>query len=82
MTTKAELQAENEVLRSVVNGGTNISDCVFHGSATDAQCEAVKEIAIALQYAAKALQGHPAIVVNPDAKGAFAAPRLDCINQD
>jgi len=64
MSTKAELQAENELLRDLAGNGTNISHCNFTGSATDAQCEAVKEIAIALRYAAQALKGAPAIQVN------------------
>ena len=65
MTTKAELEIENELLRDVASGGTNIRDCNFTGSSTDAQCDAVKEIAIALQYAAKALKGEPMLIVNP-----------------
>ncbi len=63
MTTKAELQKENEMLREVAGHGTMIQNCKFTGSATDAQCEAVKEIAIALQHACKALRGEPALFV-------------------
>ena len=64
MTTKAELEKENELLREMTRSGTTVSGCTFTGSATDAQCEAVKEIAIALGHAAQALRGTPALVIN------------------
>lgn len=69
MTTKAELEKENELLREVAGHGTMIKDCHLTGSATDAQCEAVKEIAIALQYAAKALNGTPLIQIGDNTGG-------------
>ena len=62
--TKAELQVENDLLREIASSSTNISNCTFTGSASDAQCEAIIEIAKALKHAAKALQAAPSLVIN------------------
>lgn len=64
--TKAQLEAENERLQELANAGTRIENCIFHGSATDAQCAAVEQLAIAIQKAAEALKGSPAIVLNQE----------------
>lgn len=40
---------------------TVIKNCNFTGSATDAQCKAIEELALAVQKCAEALKGTPAI---------------------
>jgi hypothetical protein len=42
---------------------TIIKNCTFTGSATDAQCKAIEELALAVQKCAEALKGAPAIEV-------------------
>lgn len=63
MSTKAELQKEVELLREMNEGRTQIQNCTFNGSPSGEVCSAVLEIATALKYAAKALQGAPAIQI-------------------
>lgn len=63
MATKAELQAENDLLQKLTGKGTVIKDCVFHGSPSAEVVSAVLQIAVALEHAARALQGNPSLVI-------------------
>lgn len=60
--TKAELEAENELLRETQ--GHTISHCTLYSSPTGDVCEAVLEIARALRVAGEALQGQTCISIN------------------
>lgn len=62
--TKAELEIENQALRESVASGTVIQNCRFEGSPNAETCEAVRQIAAALEVAARALQGNPSLVIN------------------
>lgn len=64
MPTKAELQTENDLLKELNNNGITIHSYHIQGSPQKSVCKAITEIAIALQLAAKALQGSAAISIN------------------
>jgi hypothetical protein len=42
---------------------THIEYCTFHGSPSSDVCQAVTELAKAIQATAKALEGHPGLVL-------------------
>ncbi len=61
--TRAQLLKENADLRNQIGGGTNITNCHFEG-ASEKRCEAITELAIAIQAVAKAFVGAPLLQVN------------------
>jgi len=79
--TKAELEAENQVLREVAANMTVIRDCHFEGSPTADVASAVKQIAVALEHAARALKGPESAMINIEQAAPLESPKVSGLKE-